>query len=121
MHLDSMFQTFFSHAAPGAVILFMSENGDVPLPRAEAFDVALSCPVQPGMSACFVRIKTPIRVPHELGGHEIFLVSCKSQSLQRILTEGASPRFSKSAVNLKLKSRYIRVARMPFSLPCAQI
>ena len=57
------------------MMVFLSENGDVPPLKAETFDVTLSCPVHPGISAYLIGMIKPARVPYELSGHKIYLVS----------------------------------------------
>ena len=48
----------------------------MPLSKAETFDVTLSSPVYSEISAYLTRIKEPTRVPYELSGHKLYLVSC---------------------------------------------
>ncbi len=91
MYQDLHFQAISSHAAPGAVILFLSENGYVPLPKAETSGVILSYPVNSGISACLIRIKEPTRVAYELSEYRIYLVSCSYRSSQRVSVESSSP------------------------------
>lgn len=68
-------QTLSSHAAPGALLLYVSRDPSSPSSKREKFGPTISSPLGSGRSVCMTRLLEPVVLERKSRIDRIFLVS----------------------------------------------